>query len=96
MSELQGKMREEQWDNHMQHHISRKKWYNLLVPLWESQELCLRQHGDKFGKEVMDILTHHLRNFHETGDLGFEFAIVVAFVAYNIIRRWEIKFRGRL
>ncbi|KAK1835301.1 putative purine-cytosine permease [Podospora conica] len=33
---------------------------------------------------------------HHTGDLGFEFAVVVAFISYNILRRIEIKIRGRL
>ncbi|KAI0106869.1 permease for cytosine/purines, uracil, thiamine, allantoin-domain-containing protein [Daldinia grandis] len=32
----------------------------------------------------------------KTGDLGFEFAVVVAFLAYLLIRSLEIKIRGRL
>ncbi|KAF3057441.1 Purine-cytosine permease fcyB [Daldinia childiae] len=32
----------------------------------------------------------------KTGDLGFEFAVVVAFLAYLFIRSLEIKIRGRL
>ncbi|OTB17588.1 hypothetical protein K445DRAFT_57503 [Daldinia sp. EC12] len=32
----------------------------------------------------------------KTGDLGFEFAVVVAFLAYLLIRSFEIKVRGRL
>ena len=33
---------------------------------------------------------------HYTGDVGFGFSVVIAFIAYNIIRRLEIRMRKRL